>query len=78
MPTGEGNSVKEILAAVERATGKPVPWVPAPRRPGDPPSLVADPARAHQLLGWKATRSLPDIVASAWNWMQISSLNPRH
>jgi UDP-glucose 4-epimerase len=41
-----------------------------PRRPGDPPALVADPKRAQQLLKWKATRSLRDSVSTAWKWMQ--------
>ncbi|MBZ5680348.1 MAG: UDP-glucose 4-epimerase GalE [Acidobacteriia bacterium] len=70
--TGRGTSVKEILDAVEKATGRPVPRRVGPRRPGDPPALVADPSRAQQLLKWKATRSLDDIVATAWKWMQNS------
>ncbi|MGC2321728.1 MAG: hypothetical protein WA463_03765, partial [Terriglobales bacterium] len=44
-----------------------------PRRPGDPPALVADPARAQQVLGWKARRSLRNVVETAWRWMQNSS-----
>jgi UDP-glucose-4-epimerase GalE len=68
--TGQGYSVKEVLAAVKHATGNSVPCHAAPRRPGDPPILVADPSHANQLLNWQSTRSLPDIVASAWNWMQ--------
>lgn len=74
--TGQGHSVKEVITAVRSVTGNAVPWDPAPRRPGDPPTLVADPSRAHQLLQWKSTRSLTDIVASAWNWMQRCSANP--
>jgi UDP-glucose 4-epimerase len=62
--------VLEILKAVEEATGSPVHRKEVPRRAGDPPELVADPARAQKLLGWKATRSLRDIVTTAWNWMQ--------
>jgi UDP-glucose 4-epimerase len=46
--------------------------VQGPRRPGDPPALVADPTRAQQLLKWVAIRSLDDIVATAWKWMQHS------
>ena len=68
--TGRGNSIKEVLAAVEQATGKRVPHKMGPRRPGDPPALVANPAKAQALLQWKATRSLNDIVATAWKWMQ--------
>ena len=66
--TGKGNSVKEIITTIERITGKPVPRHIGPRRPGDPPALVADPSRAEKKLKWKATRSIEDIVASAWKW----------
>ena len=68
--TGRGYSVREIVAAVEKATGHKVPARITPRREGDPPVLVADPTRAQQVLGWQARRSLDDIVASAWQWMQ--------
>jgi UDP-glucose-4-epimerase GalE len=68
--TGQGHSVMEIIKAVEEVTGKKVPRRIVGRRPGDPPSLVADPAHAQQLLEWKATRSLREIVASAWQWRQ--------
>jgi UDP-glucose-4-epimerase GalE len=66
--TGVGASVQEIISTVEKITGKPVPHTKAPRRAGDPPALVANPARAQSLLQWKATRSLDQIVGSAWNW----------
>jgi len=75
--TGQGYSVKEVLAAVNHATGNTVPWHAAPRHPGDPPILIADPTRANRLLGWQSTRSLPDIVASAWNWMERRSRKTR-
>lgn len=68
--TGIGASVREVLSAVEKVTGKPVPHNIASRRPGDPPALVANPARAQGLFGWKATRGLHEIVSTAWNWMQ--------
>ncbi|HXM22698.1 MAG TPA: UDP-glucose 4-epimerase GalE [Terriglobales bacterium] len=68
--TGEGSSVKEVIASVEEVTGRKVPRKIVPRRPGDPPALVADPTRARQLLQWKTTRSLRDSVATAWKWMQ--------
>jgi UDP-glucose-4-epimerase GalE len=68
--TGQGTSVNEILHAVEKIAGKPVPRRYGPRRPGDPPALVADPRRAQSLLGWKAERSLDHIVETAWKWMQ--------
>ncbi len=70
--TGHGHSVLEILNVVEKVTGSKVNWIQGPRRPGDPPALVADPTRAQQLLNWRATRSLDEIVATAWKWMQHS------
>ena len=69
---GQGHSVLEILNVVEKITGRKVNWIPGPRRPGDPPALVADPTRAQQMLKWRAKRSLDDIVATAWKWMQLS------
>jgi len=71
--TGTGNSVREVLSAVERITGKKVPARIAPRRPGDPPQLVADPSKAKKLLKWEATRSLDQIVATAWKWAETTS-----
>ena len=68
--TGRGHSVMEVLQKVEQVTGRRVPKRFAPRRPGDPPALVADPSCAQKLLGWKATRSLEQIVSTAWRWMQ--------
>ncbi|MGB9204039.1 MAG: UDP-glucose 4-epimerase GalE [Terriglobales bacterium] len=68
--TGRGHSVLEIIQAVENATGRPVRRTVGPRRPGDPPVLVADPAKAERVLGWAAQRNLSDIVSSAWRWMQ--------
>lgn len=67
--TGVGSSVKEILAAVEAASGLPVPHRFAPRRAGDPAVLVADPLKANTVLGWKATSSdLATIASTAWAW----------
>jgi UDP-glucose-4-epimerase GalE len=66
--TGHGNSILEVLAAVEAVTGSKVPWVAAPRRPGDPPALVADPSCAQKFLRWKASHTLEDVVSSAWKW----------
>jgi len=68
--TGQGYSVKEVLDAVERISGRTVPRRLVGRRPGDPPALVADPSKAAKVLRWKASRSLDQIVATAWNWMQ--------
>jgi len=52
--TGRGASVREVLAAVERATGHAVPITPSPRRAGDPAVLVASPDKAQKLTGWRA------------------------
>jgi UDP-glucose-4-epimerase GalE len=68
--TGNGHSVRDVISTIERVTGKKVPADIAPRRPGDPPRLVADPSHAEKLLNWKAKRSLEDIVSSAWKWAQ--------
>jgi UDP-glucose-4-epimerase GalE len=67
--TGQGRSVTEVVDAVGRAAGRPVPHVLGARRAGDPPSLVADPSRARELLGWTPQHSsLDDIVADALRW----------
>jgi len=71
--TGQGHSVLEVMQAVEKVTGRSVRRKMGPRRPGDPPVLVADPRKAHTVLGWAAKRNLADIVASAWTWMQKTS-----
>jgi UDP-glucose-4-epimerase GalE len=71
--TGRGNSVLEVTQAAENATGRPVRRKMGPRRPGDPPVLVADPSKAQEILGWTAKRSLADILSSAWAWMQKTS-----
>jgi len=64
--------VREVIATVEEVTGSPVPVRFSPRRPGDPPTLVADPSRAENLLQWKAKRTLREIVSTAWSWMKRS------
>jgi UDP-glucose-4-epimerase GalE len=67
--TGKGHSVSEVVAAVERVTGLSVPLRVVPRRPGDPPVLVADPALARSMLGCAARyQDLDEIVATAWRW----------
>lgn len=67
----DGATVNEVLAAVQRVTGATVPVVPGDRRPGDPPSLIADASRAQALLSWTPRRStLDEMVASAWAWRQ--------
>ena len=67
--TGHGASVLDVVQAVGKAVGRPVPHSIGPRRAGDPPSLVADPSRARELLSWAATRSsLDQIVTDALRW----------
>lgn len=66
--TGKGNSVHEVVSAVEHVTGHKVPTQITARRPGDPPELVAQPALAERLLKWKARRGLDEIIETAWKW----------
>src|SRR5690348_9655835 len=69
--TGAGQSVKQVLAAVEKVTGKKVPHTIGPRREGDPPSLVADSRKLQNALGWRPVRAdLERIVADAWAFAQ--------
>ena len=68
--TGRGATVLEVLAAAERATGRAAALVDAPRRPGDPASLVADASRAAGELGWVPRFGLDDMLAHAWAWEQ--------
>jgi len=67
--TGTGHSVREVIEAVERVSGRALPQEHATRRPGDPPALVADPARANAVLGWTPRLSdLDTIVGTALAW----------
>jgi len=67
--TGAGHSVLAVTEAARRITGRSIPTVPCPRRSGDPPTLVAAPGRAEQLLAWRPRRSQLDaILAGAWEW----------
>jgi UDP-glucose-4-epimerase GalE len=69
--TGSGYSVREILAAIQRETGRKVPHVVKPRRPGDPTYLVADPSAARKTLKFEPAHSdLSSIVRTAWAWHQ--------
>jgi UDP-glucose 4-epimerase len=66
---GAGHSVREVLAAVERVSGHPVPHVNGPRRAGDPPALVASSALMQAETGWKPSYpELDEIVRTAWEW----------
>ena len=69
LATGRGYSVRDIIAAVARAVGHDVPQCESPRRPGDPPALVADPSLARATLGWRTQCSdLDTIIGSALAW----------
>jgi UDP-glucose 4-epimerase len=66
---GDGYSVREVIRVCEQVTGQRIPTVAKPRRPGDPPRLVASAAKARKELGWQPKYpSLEAIVASAWEW----------
>lgn len=66
---GDGYSVRQVIESCERVSGKPIPAVEKPRRPGDPPKLVAAADRAMRELGWQPKfPKLDDIVATAWRW----------
>jgi len=63
--------VQQVIDAVVQVTGRAVPIVEAPRRAGDPPRLVANPARALSVLGWKPRyAAIQTMVSHAWQWEQ--------
>jgi UDP-glucose 4-epimerase len=67
--TGRGYSVQEVLDACRKVTGHPIPARIAPRRPGDPPILIADSRKAAEVLGWKPRyQTIESIVETAWRW----------
>jgi UDP-glucose 4-epimerase len=68
--TGNGYSVKEVIAAFEKATGRPLPHRIAPRRAGDAPAAWADTSRATAELGWQAEHDIDAMCRDAWNWQQ--------
>ena len=67
--TGRGYSVKEVIESCRRITGHAIPAQVAPRRPGDPPELVADSRLARQTLGWTPRfATIESIIETAWRW----------
>jgi len=69
--TGTGFSVKEVIEAVRKVTGHPIPEVVAPRRQGDPARLVASFEKAKEELGWNPQyTSLEEMISTAWKWIQ--------
>lgn len=71
--TGVGYSVLDIIHAFAKACGKEIPYVIDPRRPGDIATCYSDPAKAKEVLGWTAEKTLEDMCRDAWNWQ---SKNP--
>ena len=72
--TGTGYSVFDVVHAFERSTGITIPYEVAPRRAGDLPVSYANPAKARQLLGWTAEKTLDDMCRDSWRWQ---SMNPK-
>ena len=69
--TGNGQSVMQIIKACEQVTGQAIKIQITDRRPGDPPALVAEPAKLKTKLGWKPRYTdIRDTIATAWKWHQ--------
>src|ERR1700736_526891 len=69
--TGGGSSVREVIDAGQKITGRNIPVMEKPRRPGDPPRLIASSEKINKELGWKPEfQSLEAIMESAWKWHQ--------
>jgi UDP-arabinose 4-epimerase len=72
--TGHGTTVQEVADAVQVASGRALRRTLGPRRPGDPPTLVADAAKAARILGWAPKHSdIGSIIRDAWRWHQIEA-----
>jgi UDP-glucose 4-epimerase len=68
--TGHGYTVKEVVEAARRVTGRDIEAREEPRRPGDPPELVAAADRVRTELGWEPEKGLDEMIADAWAWHQ--------
>ena len=68
--SGDGYSVKQVIAAAEKAVGKSIPAIASDRRAGDPAVLIADISKAKELLKWQPTRGIQEMVTDTWNSMQ--------
>ena len=68
--TGQGYSVLDMVRAFEKASGRPVAYRVAPRRPGDIATCYADPEHARQTLGWQAEFGVDAMCSDAWRWQQ--------
>lgn len=67
---GRGYSVLEMIEAMRKVTGKPIPYVITDRRPGDVATCFSDPSKAKRELGWQATRGLEQMCRDLWSWQQ--------
>jgi UDP-glucose 4-epimerase len=72
---GEGQSVLQVIQAVERAAGRKLPVQPARRRPGDPAVLIADAAAIRKTLGWRGRYDLDDMIKTALDWERRAQRN---
>lgn len=72
--TGRGYSVLEVVAAYQRASGRPIPYEIVGRRPGDIAACFADPSLAHELLGWRARHDIERMCADSWRWQSMNPL----
>jgi len=70
--TGTGSSVLELVHAVAKASGRPVPYEIVERKPGDVTSLIASPAEAERQWGWRTTRTLEDMCEDAWRFQEAN------
>ena len=73
---GKGISIREVIRAVERATGEPLKVKSAPRRPGDPPVLIAAADRIKEKFGWQPRHDLDAMVSSALKWERLLAKAP--
>lgn len=70
--TGSGYSVLEMIRAMERVSGRTIPYVIAGRRPGDASSVYADVSLARRQLGWSTKRGLDEACVDLWRWQQMN------
>ena len=68
--SGQGQSVLEVVQAMEAASNRAIPYAITDRRPGDAAISVADPTKADRRLGWRTQRTLEDICRDGWAWQQ--------
>ena len=68
--TGVGYSVLDMVNTFMQVNGVDIPYVIAPRRPGDIATCYADPAKSREVLHWQATKNLADMCRDSWNWQK--------